>query len=153
MPCYIREIKMMKTSNSFETNELLSQCFLVFCNNCCKYFYLKIVTIVSFYALWKHRKTKGFLIFSGGMKSDQCNYFCLKSPEAANGVALYKGCSWKFRKFHRKALVMMSLFNKVESLLVYNFMKKRLKNKCFPVKFTEFLNAPILKNICSDDCS
>ena len=31
---------------------------------------------------------------------------------------------------------------------VLNFIKKRLKERCFPVKFTKFLRTPILKNIC-----
>ena len=29
-----------------------------------------------------------------------------------------------------------------------NFIKKRLHNRCFPVKFVKFLRAPILENIC-----
>ena len=29
-----------------------------------------------------------------------------------------------------------------------NFIKKKLQHKCFPVKFTKVLRAPILKNIC-----
>ena len=53
-----------------------------------KYFFVKIVTMVSFFNLWKHWKTKGFLMFSGSMKRDQCNYLHVKSPEAATGVVL-----------------------------------------------------------------
>ena len=30
----------------------------------------------------------------------------------------------------------------------FNFIKKRLQHRCFPVKFAKFLKTPILKNIC-----
>ena len=43
---------------------------------------------------------------------------------------LQNRCSYKFRKFHRKALVFESLFNKVAGL-----------KACFPVKFAKFLRA------------
>ena len=34
------------------------------------------------------------------------------------------------------------------SLKAWNFSKKRLQRRCFPVKFARFLRTPILKNIC-----
>ena len=40
-----------------------------------------------------------------------------------------------------------SFLNKVAGLQDWNFIKKRLQHKCFPVKFAKFLRAPILKNI------
>ena len=40
------------------------------------------------------------------------------------------------------------LFNKDAGLRACNFIKKRLQQKCFPVKFKKFLRTPILKNIC-----
>ena len=43
--------------------------------------------------------------------------------------------------------VLESLFNKVVGLLTYNFVKKRLQHRCFPVKFEKFLRTPILKNV------
>ena len=42
----------------------------------------------------------------------------------------------KFRKFHRKTLVLESV------------LKKRLQHRCFPVKHAKFLITAILKNIC-----
>ena len=35
-----------------------------------------------------------------------------------------------------------SLFNKVASLQAYNFIKKILQHRCFPMKFTKFLRTP-----------
>ena len=40
------------------------------------------------------------------------------------------------------------LFIKFVGLQAYNFIKKRLQHRCFPVKFDKFLRTPILKNIC-----
>ena len=54
----------------------------------------------------------------------------------------------KFRKFHRKTPVLESLFSKVAGLRACNFIKKRLQQRCFPVKFAKFLRTTILKNIC-----
>ena len=41
-----------------------------------------------------------------------------------------------------------SLFDEVASLKSWNFIKKRLQDRCFPVKFAKFLRTPISKNIC-----
>ena len=41
-----------------------------------------------------------------------------------------------------------SLFNKVTDLQACNFVKKRLRHKCFPVKFAKFSRTAILKNVC-----
>ena len=40
-----------------------------------------------------------------------------------------------------------SLLNKVAGLHPFNFIEKRLHYRRFPVKFENFLRAPILKNI------
>ena len=50
-------------------------------------------------------------------------------------------CS-KLCKFHRKAPVLESLFNKVASPRDCNFIKKRLQHRCFPAKFASFLRTP-----------
>ena len=42
-------------------------------------------------------------------------------------------------------------FNKVTVLQVGNFLKKRLQNKCFPMKFVKFLRTSFLQNT-SGDC-
>ena len=39
-----------------------------------------------------------------------------------------------------------SLFNEVADLKSCNFFKKKLKRRCFPEKFPEFLRKPVLKN-------
>ena len=43
--------------------------------------------------------------------------------------------------------MLQSLFNKVAGLQACNFIKKKLQNKCFAVKFAKFLRAPIFRNI------
>ena len=40
----------------------------------------------------------------------------------------------------------VSLFNKVASLLAYNFIKKRFQHRGFPVQFAKFLRAPFSQN-------
>ena len=50
-------------------------------------------------------------------------------------------------KFHRKTLALESLFNKVADLQAYNFIKRRVRHSCFPVKFVKLLRTPILNNI------
>ena len=47
-----------------------------------------------------------------------------------------------FAKFHRKTPVLE--FRPLD----YNFIKKRLQPRCFPVKFSKFLRTTILRNIC-----
>ena len=44
-----------------------------------------------------------------------------------------------------------SLLNKVAALNVWNFIKKILQHRYFPVSFTKFLRTPFLKNT-SDGC-
>ena len=45
----------------------------------------------------------------------------------------------KFRKIHRKRLMLESLFNKVADRKAYNLIKKRLQHRCFPVNIEKFL--------------
>ena len=54
---------------------------------------------------------------------------------------------WIIWRFHRKTPMLESVFNKIAGVQAYNFMKRRLQHKCFPVKKTEFLRTTILKNI------
>ena len=44
---------------------------------------------------------------------------------------------------HRKTPVLESLFNKIEGLQIYNFIKKRFQNKCFPENIAKLLRIPI----------
>ena len=57
-----------------------------------------------------------------------------------------KRCSWKFCKLHRNTLVLKFLFHRVADLQAYNFIKKRLQHKYFPVDFTKFLRKINLKS-------
>ena len=74
---------------------------------------------------------------------------------------LHNRGSKKFRKFHRKALVLDFLFDKVASLKAYNFIKNRIQHRCFPIKFANFLRTPyftkhfqwlLLKIMNSNNC-
>ena len=51
-----------------------------------------------------------------------------------------------------KTPALESLFNKVAGPKACDFIKKRLKLRCFPVKITKFLIKPILKNIWERLC-
>ena len=55
---------------------------------------------------------------------------------------LWKQCSWKFRKIHRKTPVPESLFNKVVGLKPATLLKKSLWHRCFSVNFAKFLRTP-----------
>ena len=55
-----------------------------------------------------------------------------------------KRCCKKFFKFHRKTILLKSLFNRVAGLQVCSFIKKRLQHRCFPVEFTKLLRTPNL---------
>ena len=59
-----------------------------------------------------------------------------------------KGVLENISEFHRKTPVLESLFNKVAGLRICNFVKKRLQNRCFPMKFSNFLRILILRNFC-----
>ena len=47
---------------------------------------------------------------------------------------------------HRKTSVLESLFSKVVSLEPWNFIKKKLQHRCFPVNIAKFLRKFYLKN-------
>ena len=60
-------------------------------------------------------------------------------------VIFSKFCK-KFRSRHQKCSTKKHV--KVAGLKVYNFIKMRLQNRCFPVNIAKLLRTPILKNIC-----
>ena len=53
-------------------------------------------------------------------------------------------CSWKFHNIHKKKPVLEPLFNKVAGLKAYNFIKKKLQHRCFPVNITKFVRTTFL---------
>ena len=55
----------------------------------------------------------------------------LEVKKQSLGGVLWKGCSEKFHKIHRKTLVLESLFNKVAGLRPATLSKKRLQHRCF----------------------
>ena len=48
----------------------------------------------------------------------------------------------KKRNIHRKTPALESLFNKVLVLQVYNLIKRKLQQRCFPVNIAKFLRTP-----------
>ena len=53
----------------------------------------------------------------------------------------------KVLQYPQETPVLESLFKKVASLKVCNFIKKRPQHRCFLVNIAKFLKLPILKNI------
>ena len=47
-------------------------------------------------------------------------------------------------KIHSKTSEMKSVFNKVADSMVYDFIRKKLRERYFPVNFPKFLKRPIL---------
>ena len=56
-------------------------------------------------------------------------------------------CFLKLCKIHLKTSLLESLFNNVAGLMAWNFIKKRLWHRYFPVNFLQFLKKPYLQNI------
>ena len=71
-----------------------------------------------------------------------------KSLKQSPELFCKKRSSEKFRKIHRKILVLEPLFNKVARLQACSFIKKRLQHRCFHVDFAKFLRTTILNSIC-----
>ena len=63
----------------------------------------------------------------------------IENIKAVIRAILLKQRSYKFSKFNRKVFVLESLLNKVANLQACNLLKKRLQVRCFPLKFTRFL--------------
>ena len=57
----------------------------------------------------------------------------------------YKKLFLKFLQFHRKIPVLESSFDKVAGLKAYNFIKKGLEHRFFPVNIAKFLREPFWK--------
>ena len=57
-----------------------------------------------------------------------------------------KGCLKQFAEIHSKTSGLKSLFNKFAVLMVYNFIRKKLRQRRCLVSFLKFLKRPILQN-------
>ena len=55
-------------------------------------------------------------------------------------------CFLKLRKICLETSLLESLFNNVADLKAWNFIKKRLRHRCFPVNFMQFFKKPYLQN-------
>ena len=78
-----------------------------------------------------------------------CGAFLLKEDTGAvtGGFLLKKNILKISSIFTGKHLCWKSLFNKVAGLQACNFVKKRLKRRCFAVNIAKSLRVPLLKNI------
>ena len=54
----------------------------------------------------------------------------------------------KIRNIYRKTPVLESPFNRLSGCKTCNFLKKRLRHRCFPLNIAKFLRVPILMKIC-----
>ena len=73
----------------------------------------------------------------------RCQNRTRSTPDWRRSVKI--GVDRNFAKFHRKTPLLGSHFNKVADLKACNFILKRLQQKCFRVKFAEFLRTPNLR--------
>ena len=65
------------------------------------------------------------------------------------GIFYKKGALKNFAIFKGKHLRRSPFFIKFhEDLEACNFIKKKLRHRCFPVNIAKFFRTPILKNIC-----
>ena len=88
-------------------------------------------------------------------------FFCTKSSKIT--LELLRNSSTIFRSNHQRCFIQKVVFEKFAiftgkqlwwslflkknaDLWVCNFIKNRLKRKCFPVKFAKFLRTPFLQN-------
>ena len=57
-----------------------------------------------------------------------------------------KGVLKIFCNIHEKTHVLDCLFNKAAGMKAFNFIKKRLQHRCFPLNIEKILRTPTLKN-------
>ena len=69
------------------------------------------------------------------------------SSEGVQRCSIKQSLSEKLCSIHKKTPVLESLFNKVASLKAWNFIKKRLQQRYFPVNVAKLLRTSILKNM------
>ena len=104
----------------------------------CKEYINKLKSILT--GMWSEiMKVRGIMIDPYFTNLYTLIYSCILQKQLME-VFCKKVVLENFVKFYWKTPVLESLFNKV--------YKKRLEHRCFPVKFTKFLRAPILKNSC-----
>ena len=72
---------------------------------------------------------------------------CEDLQKHSSGVILWKNCSEKFHKTHRKTPVMEYFLNNVD-IKTCSFASKGLNYKCFPVNFAKFFREVILEDTC-----
>ena len=72
-----------------------------------------------------------------------------KISERNNEQVFYKNAVVKiFAKYIKKRLCLSLFLNKNAGLLYWNFIKKQLQHRSFPVNIAKILRTSILRNIC-----
>ena len=73
---------------------------------------------------------------------------CLNSRRSHQNSSIEKAVLKSFAKFTGKHLVLESPVKRLAGFKTCNFLKKRLRHRCFPVKIAKFLRTLILMKIC-----
>ena len=85
-----------------------------------------------------------FLVITQSYHYNTEYYVILLQKPQKQSLEVLRRCSEKnFANFKRKHLYLESLFNQVACLRACRFIKKRLQQRCFPVKLAKFLRTSI----------
>ena len=125
-----------------------------------------VMSVVSYFTVWKHLKTRGFLMFSGGIDRDQSHemssiqrrlstilktskksvsnnvFWYIKVQKQPSRCALRKRCSENIRQIYRIHPCKSVISIKLQS----NFIKIALWHGCCSVNLLHFFRIPIYKN-------
>ena len=142
------------------TNKPFCSALLLFIVRYCSLLlFIVIDHLISFDTLWKHQKTRGFLVFSGGikrdqwhetwngwnMKSDYYNPIFSKLTEAVGLRRYVKNVFLEISQNPQKnTCARVSFLIKLQAWSLQLYLKKRLWHRCFPVNFAKFLTTPFL---------
>ena len=88
-----------------------------------------------------------FLFFRGLFTILLAEYFSVEQKQSPGGVLQKRRLKY-LTEFIRKHLRRSLFFEQRCSIETCNFIKKRLRLRCFALNFANFLRTPILQNIC-----
>ena len=110
------------------------------------YFWLNLFHLYDFKPAVSYKcksKHKKFSLICIGVTTFSHTGYAINFRHQRPEVFYKKSWSRKFKNINRKTPVLESLFNKVADLQICNFIKKRLKHRCFPVNTAKFLRTHI----------
>ena len=94
----------------------------------------------SIKCLINFKKMKCFFLLMTLYKATHWNIYQFRSSHRRCSVK--KGAFGNFAKFTGKHLCQGLFFNKLAGLIPATLLKKRLRDRCFPVTFAKFLTTP-----------